>query len=78
MEQYVVTNKTKDLVYFKRVGREHLSDLIVTKKYLRELLRRNDNPKKITCEQLVSIEYASENDVNPMSFNGILKHNPND
>lgn len=73
MEQYIVTQKTKDYVYFKRVGREDLSDLIVTKKFLRELLRQSDNPDKITCEQLISIEYESETDVVPMSFNGILK-----
>ncbi len=74
MEQYVVTEKTKDYVYFKRIGHKDLSELIVTKKFLRELLQRNDNPQKITCEQLISIEYASENDFEPMSFNGILKH----
>lgn len=76
MEQYVVTQKTKDLVYFKPIGREDLSELIVTKKFLRELLHKSRNPQNITCEQLVSIEYASKNDIEPMSFNGILKtHN---
>lgn len=33
MEQYVVTSKTKELVFFKRVNEESDSELIVTKKF---------------------------------------------
>ncbi len=77
MEQYIIVGKTKDNVFFKRVGKDDWSELIVTKKYLRQLLR-NNNPQKVTCEQIVSIEYASENDIAPMSFNGILKRFNND
>ena len=78
MEQYVVTSKTKDLVFFNRVGNPTRTDLCVNKKFLRKLLKECYNPRHITCEQLVSIEYESEEHVNPMSFNGILKYNIND
>ena len=78
MEQYIVSSKTKDLIYLRRVDKKSSSDLIVNKKFIRKLLKECNNPKHITCEQLTSIEYASENDSKPMSFNGILNYNTND
>ena len=78
MEQYIVNSKTKDLIYLRRVDKKSSSDLIVNKKFIRKLLKECNNPQNITCEQLVSIEYASENDAKPMSVNGILKYKTND
>ena len=78
MEQYIVTSTTKELVYLKRVDKEYPSELILNKKFLRKLLKNGNNPNHITCEQLVSIEYSSEDSVEPISFNGILKFNTND
>lgn len=78
MEQYVVTSKTKELVFFKRVNEESDSELFVTKKFLRKLLKNSCKYTCITCEQIVSIEYAKKDDPYPISFNGIINHDIND